>query len=146
MATDRPNVISAPAADNIRSVKRRKATELISSTIRASQFSYVKLYQSNNSSDQPELDELQVRSYLDAALTRFLGLTGAGMSIDLLEVKGQECWLRVPHDDLGAFSAAVASFPGLQQNVDRILLSITACGDWLGSLVGQERQADLWKS
>lgn len=88
------------------------------------------------------LDNLQVRSYLTSALKQFLGLTGSGMPIDILKVDGKECWVRVPRQDLGAFAAALAVWPGSGSAVTGFL--IRAAGDWLGALVGRSDQRKIW--
>jgi ribonuclease P/MRP protein subunit POP8 len=135
----------SPAASRTEPLKRRKATELISTTVRAPHFSYLRLEQLRVGGDLPGLDALQVRSYCDAALSRFLGVTGSAIPVDVLKAEGEECWLRVPHDDLGAFSAAVTAYPGLQHDGQSLVLGIRACGDWLGSLIGQHGQNNLWE-
>ncbi|KAK6833660.1 hypothetical protein PG987_008354 [Apiospora arundinis] len=91
-----------------------------------------------------ELDALQVRSYCTAALQQFLGIAGTAISIDILKVDGADCWLRIPRDNLGAFSAAITAWRGTNENGVHVTFQIKGCSDWLGSLVGRVGQDTLW--
>jgi len=93
-----------------------------------------------------QLDVLQVRSYCTAALRQFLGDTGVAITIDIIKVQDSECWLRVPSQDLAAFSAAITAFPGISQDGQTSALRLQACGDWLGALIGKSEQQKLWNS
>ncbi|KAL1842492.1 hypothetical protein VTJ49DRAFT_5098 [Mycothermus thermophilus] len=103
-------------------------------------------------SEQPALlDNLQLRSYLTAALRQFLGDTGAAIPLDILLLRGASAWVRVPREDLAAFAAAVTAFEGLASGNDPssdpaglMLLRVMACGDWLGALVGRDEEGVLW--
>lgn len=103
-----------------------------------------------SSSSNPPLDALQVRAYLTAALRQFLGDTGAGMPIDILQVRDESVWVRVAREDLAAFAAGVTAFGGLSPSSSggggggTMLLQLRACGDWLGSLIGKGEEAGLW--
>lgn len=120
--------------------KKPKSQEIYSATtIKTPTYSYahLELITTANSA----LDELQLRSYLTAALKQFLGATGSGMPIDILKVQGKESWVRVPRQDLGAFAAALTAWSGSGNATGFI---IRAAGDWLGALVGRHDQRKLW--
>ncbi|KAI1415247.1 hypothetical protein F5Y13DRAFT_7338 [Hypoxylon sp. FL1857] len=124
--------------------KVKKSHELVTATIRAPRYSYAHLEVFTNSPDPIELDALQVRSYCTSALKQFLGATGVGIPLDILKVEGKDCWLRMPRDDLGAFSAAITSWQGSYQDRVHSSLRIRGCSDWLGALVGRDGEDKLW--
>ncbi|KAI1501112.1 hypothetical protein F5X99DRAFT_213413 [Biscogniauxia marginata] len=125
--------------------KTNKSHELVTRTIRAPPYAYAHLEVfSNEGPDVVELDALQVRSYCTAALRQFLGATGVAIPLDILKVEGHSCWLRLPRDDLGGFSAAITAWQGTTQDGVRLSLRVRGCADWLGLLVGQEGQQRLW--
>lgn len=126
--------------------KVQASCELFACTIKAPPFAYAHLGLVTETSEPTQLDDLQVRSYCTTALHQFLGDTGTAIALDILKVQGTECWLRMPRQDLGAFSAAITAFPGLTQGGSTSLLRLLACGDWLGSLVGRVDQQKLWTS
>ncbi|KXX78424.1 hypothetical protein MMYC01_203488 [Madurella mycetomatis] len=130
----------------------KKSQILLQTTLRPPPFAYAHLSLAPTPPDQshgvPPLDALQVRSYLTSALRQFLGHTGAGMSVDILLVRGGSAWVRVPQPDLGAFAAAVTAYPGTGSHgaETTMVLQLKACGDWLGALLGREEEAGLWTS
>ncbi|POS75291.1 hypothetical protein DHEL01_v206313 [Diaporthe helianthi] len=137
MDVDTPAQEEGPAKS---SRKKSKSHEIYSTTIRNPTFAYAHLElitTTNNST----LDELQLRSYLTAALKQFLGATGSGMPIDILKVQGKESWVRLPREDLGAFAAALTAWAGSGNSTGFV---IRAAGDWLGALVGRHDQRRLW--
>jgi ribonuclease P/MRP protein subunit POP8 len=141
--------------------KSSKSQTLITRTLRKPQFAYAHLSLLTNSSlDSPSsssltptsttssLDAVQVRAYLVEALRRFLGDTGAAIPVDILAIppSGTDVWVRVPHEDLAAFTAGVTAYTGMAmgQGSERAVLRIVACGDWLGSLIGRTEEAAIW--
>ncbi|KAI2621660.1 hypothetical protein GGR54DRAFT_74089 [Hypoxylon sp. NC1633] len=126
--------------------KVKKAHELVTATIRAPRYSYAHLQLFGNSANAVQLDNLQVRSYCTSALKQFLGTTGMGIPLDILKVDGKDCWLRMPREDLGAFSAAITAWQGTLQDGIHFSLRIIGCSDWLGALVGGDGQDKLWTS
>ncbi|KAI1765949.1 hypothetical protein GGR53DRAFT_488239 [Hypoxylon sp. FL1150] len=124
--------------------KAKKSRELVTATIRAPRFSYAHLEVFSTSADPGELDDLQVRSYCTSALKQFLGTTGVGIPLDILKVEGKDCWIRLPRDDLAAFSAAITAWQGSFQNGLHSSLRIKGCSDWLGALVGRDGEDKLW--
>lgn len=124
-----------------------KATTLRTLPLRpTSSYAHLELISPTTSPTPPTLDTLQAHSYCLAALTRFLGDTGAAVPVDVLKVEGSCCWVRVPAEDLSAFAAAVTAWGGTKDGGVDVLFRILGCSDWLGCLVGGEGQEDLWTS
>ncbi|ROW08820.1 hypothetical protein VMCG_02769 [Cytospora schulzeri] len=121
-----------------------KSHDIYTTTIKTPTYAYahLELITTTTTSSATLLDDLQVRSYLTSALKQFLGSTGSGMPIDILKVDGRDCWVRVPRQDLGAFAAALAVWPGSGGAVTGFL--VRAAGDWLGALVGRCDQKEIW--
>mgnify|MGYP001160458568 CR=1 FL=1 len=137
--------------DKTKFIKTSKTRVLTTATLSHPPFSYAHLAVTQLPNDekqqQPELelDALQVKSYLTSALRQFLGATGAAIPVDILLVKGQDAWVRVPREDLAAFAAAVTAFPGTSSDSGgTLLLQIKACGDWLGALIARASEGDIW--
>ncbi|KAK4193096.1 hypothetical protein QBC35DRAFT_164511 [Podospora australis] len=129
---------------------KTKTRDLATLTIKSPAFTYAHLSSSipfsTTSQQETNLDALQVKSYLTAALRQFLGDTGVAIPIDILLVKGTSAWVRLPQPDLGAFAGAITAFPGLGGGGETLLLHLEACGDYLGSLIGRAEEADMWRS
>ncbi|KAJ5702412.1 hypothetical protein N7488_009960 [Penicillium malachiteum] len=140
---------------------KRKATEEKSTTInftsRNPPWTYLKL-QLISHSDTPStqtLDALSARTYLSAALSQFLGLTGTAIPIDILKVEPapsgtitspqnlssatmknyNSVWVRIPRDDAAAVVAALSSWVGSGGNGANIAWRVCAKGNFLGALV-----------
>ncbi|KAK4453622.1 hypothetical protein QBC34DRAFT_189564 [Podospora aff. communis PSN243] len=134
--------------------KNPKARELATLTIKSSPFAYAHLASTTLTPDEDSsmalnnpLDALTVRSYCTAALSQFLGATGAAISVDILVVRDENVWVRVPKPDLAAFCAALTAYRGLPRGgASTTLLRLQACGDWLGSLLGRAEETELWAS
>ncbi|KAJ5619039.1 hypothetical protein N7510_003023 [Penicillium lagena] len=110
------------------------------------------------SSPQP-LDALSARTYLSAALSQFLGLTGTAIPIDILKIENElldsnaqptstaqsknvkRCdtvWVRVPREDAAAVVAALSSWVGGSNggsSAVSVAWRICAKGNFLGALV-----------
>lgn len=136
----------AGIASTLPPFKSSKSHVLFTSTLRSPAFAYTHLEMMTDTPGTVELDDLQVRSYITAALRQFLGDHGAAVAADILKVDGRECWLRLPRQDLGLFSAAITAFPGTSVGGGSGVLRLLACGDWLGSLVGRADEKRLWTS
>lgn len=121
--------------------KSTKTHEIYSTTIKTPPYAYAHLQVICPTDPDMVLDELTLRQYLTAALKQFLGVTGMAVSIDILDVSGSECWVRVPRQDLGAFTSAVTAWVGSGSASG---FRICAAGDWLGALVGRHDQAKIW--
>lgn len=129
------NKASGPAA------KSTKYHEIYSTTIKSPPHAYAHLQVICPTTPEITLDELTLRQQFTAALRQFLGVTGMGISVDILRVSGPECWVRVPREDLGAFTSAVTAWVGAGNTSG---FRICAAGDWLGALVGRHHQKTLW--
>lgn len=121
--------------------KSTKYHEIYSTTFKTPPYAYAHLQVICPTDTDIILDELTLRQHLTAALRQFLGVTGLGICIDILRVSGPECWLRVPREDLGAFTSAVTAWVGAGSMSG---FRICAAGDWLGALVGRYNQTLIW--
>ncbi|KZL85125.1 hypothetical protein CI238_09340 [Colletotrichum incanum] len=128
----------------------KKSHELITCTIKTPLFSYAQLELVTDSPQALDatagLDNLQVRSYCNAALRQFLGVTGSAIPVDILKVDGNQCWLRVPRPDLSPFAAAITAWAGVSEQGSRRVLRVKQCSDYLGAMVGADGQDKLWSS
>ncbi|PYH65356.1 uncharacterized protein BO88DRAFT_490610 [Aspergillus vadensis CBS 113365] len=157
--------------------KRKSSTTTSSSstpktihfTSRTPTWTYLKLQLINNppttSSTSTPLDPLTARTYLSAALSQFLGLTGTTIPIDILKISppssstgnktggggsgglGSTVWTRVPRDDAAAVVAALSSWIGGSANTSgggggdvgggggSVAWRVCAKGNYLGALV-----------
>ena len=118
--------------------------------IKTPPFSYAYLSLMTSSPPQTTLDEITVRSYLTSALTQFLGLSGAAISVDILKVEaaegkkvddGGEVWVRVPREDLAPFLAAVGGWVG---EGGKVGWRVKGSGNWLSALVGGRDEERIW--
>lgn len=121
--------------------KSTKSHDIYTTTIKTPPCAYAYL-QIVTAKQEVALDEITLRQYLTSALKQYLGLTGMGIAIDILKVSGLECWVRVPRQDLGAFSAALTTWTGSGPVSG---LRICAAGDWLGALVARHDQRKTWE-
>lgn len=138
--TDLP--LSTPEAQKHQ--KSTKGHEITTKTIKTPPFSYLNLELISESSIEIKLDDITVRSYITAALTQFLGLTGAAISVDILKVEGRECWIRVPREDLSPVAAALGGWFGGNGEQQRFGWKVKASGNWLSSLVGNQGVERIW--
>ena len=124
--------------------KSTKGHEITTKTIKTPPFSYAYLELITEPPSKITLDNLTVRSYILAALTQFLGLTGSAISVDILKVDGRECWIRVPREDLGPVMAAVGGWVGGRDESGMKGWRVKASGNWLSSLVGNQGVEKIW--
>ncbi|KAG6039808.1 hypothetical protein E4U41_002132 [Claviceps citrina] len=150
---------SHPPAAKTSTSKRghQTAHTLLTSTIpeHDQPFSYAVLELATDGDGDPQtqtqttitLDDLTVKSYLTAALRQFLGLTGQAMamSIDVLKADGSTCWVRLPREDMGSFAAAVAAYRGARDGETQYLLRVRGSSNWLGLLIGQAAQEEVFR-
>ena len=115
-------------------------------TIKTPQFSYacLRLISGTVTSIGAPLDALTVRSYIGSALNQFLGLTGSASSIDILKVDKDECWIRVPREDLSSFLAAIGGWVGRSEVDGKVGWRVKASGNWLSVLVAQGEESHIW--
>lgn len=123
---------------------KHRGHEISSKTIKAPAFSYVCLQLISDLAKPPELDILSVRSYIMAALTQFLGITGSAISVDILKVDPKECWIRVPREDLSPVVAAMGGWIGGIESEGRVSWRVKAAGNWLSALIGQVGAENVW--
>lgn len=127
----------------------KKGHEISTRTIKNPPFSYVCLELISDgaaaAATAPLLDNLTVRSYLTSGLNQFLGLTGAAISVDILKVEDNECWIRVPREDLRAVIAATGQWIGTAEGNCKVGWRLKASGNWLGSLVGSQGLQNCWR-
>lgn len=133
-----------PSTSTQQKQKSSKGHEIITKTIKTPPFSYACLELICESSSEIMLDDLTVRSYITAALTQFLGLTGSAISVDIMKVDGRECWIRVPREDLSPVMAAVGGWVGGNNEQEKVGWMVKASGNWLSSLVGNQGVEKIW--
>lgn len=126
--------------------KTTKGHEITTKTIRTSPFSYARLELMSESTSDINLDNLTVRSYIMAALTQFLGLSGSAISVDILKVEGREAWIRVQREDLSPVLAALGGWVGGSgvDRIGRVGWKVKSSGNWLSSLVGENEVEKIW--
>jgi ribonuclease P/MRP protein subunit POP8 len=102
---------------------------LITNTIRSSKWTYfhLALFSPGN---EPELDAITARANMNAAMKRFLGLTGSAMPIDILKLDGVEVWVRVLREHANAFHEAMSSWTSASSKY-----VVKGREDWLIKLV-----------
>ncbi len=83
------------------------------------------------------LDAITARTNLSAALHQFLGLTGTAIAIDILHVKDNDVWVRVPREDASAVVAAVGGWVGGGgSGKESVGWRVKGRSEWLVGLVG----------
>jgi ribonuclease P/MRP protein subunit POP8 len=123
-----------------------KGHQITTKTIKTPPFSYVHLQLVSDSDNLKDIDSLMVRSHLTAALTQFLGVTGAAISVDILKVEGSECWIRVPREDLSSIVAAIGGWVGSPgyDTAGKVGWNVKGSGNWLSVLVGERGKDGIW--
>ncbi|KAG6056674.1 hypothetical protein E4U17_002032 [Claviceps sp. LM77 group G4] len=91
------------------------------------------------------LDNLMVKSYMTAALTQFLGLTGSAIPIDILKAQDSICWVRLPREDMDSFAAAITAYRGSREADTQFVLRMKGSSNWLGLLLGQVAQEEVFR-
>ncbi|RFU35822.1 hypothetical protein B7463_g437, partial [Scytalidium lignicola] len=133
-------------AGNTKSVRQKPAKgHVITSKTIKTPYSYACLELTTEASKNICLDELTVRTYITAALTRYLGLTGSAISIDILKVDGKQCWIRMPREDLSLVLAAVGGWIGNDRVDGHVGWRVGASGNWLGILIGNKVAEGIWQ-
>ncbi|KAG5943370.1 hypothetical protein E4U60_006697 [Claviceps pazoutovae] len=92
-----------------------------------------------------KLDDLMVKSYMTAALTQFLGLTGSAIPIDILKAQDSTCWVRLPREDMDSFAAAITAYRGSREGDTQYVLRMKGSSNWLGLLLGQVAQEEVFR-
>ncbi|KAG5978000.1 hypothetical protein E4U55_006424 [Claviceps digitariae] len=91
------------------------------------------------------LDNLTVKSYLNAALKQFLGLTGLAIPIDILKAQDTTCWVRLPREDMASFAAAITAYRGSREGDTQYVLRMKGWSNWLGLLIGKAAQEEVFR-
>lgn len=102
--------------------------------IRKPHFTYAKLRLKTSGPDTIELDDLTSKSYCTDALRQYLGLTGEAIDVEILRNLEEECWVRLPRQDLEKFSAALTAFKGKTEGNTQWTLTFEMSSDFLGTL------------
>ncbi|KAK4645884.1 hypothetical protein QC761_205530 [Podospora bellae-mahoneyi] len=140
--------LDPPPPTSTTSLPKLKTSKLLLTTLTlpTPPFSYANLtlLTPSPSTTQQQLDPLLLKSYLTSALSQFLGQTGAAIPIDILQVGPASSWVRLPRPDLAAFTAAIASFSGLNNGKEKLVLRVEAAGDFLGALVDRGEEREIW--
>ncbi|PBP20492.1 hypothetical protein BUE80_DR008660 [Diplocarpon rosae] len=136
---------TSTSQDSINQGELRRGREVATKTIKTPQFSYahLQLISEVASIDLP-LDTLTTRSYIESALTRFLGLTGSAILVDILKVEGIDCWIRVPREDVRSVLAAVGGWSGGSEADGKIGWKVKTSGNWLSVLVAHGEAGHVW--
>ena len=110
-------------------------------TLRKPPYTYLHISLISSNTSPPLLDTVTVLSYLQSALTQYLGLHGAAIPIDVLKVDDQDAYIRMPYDDGSAVVAAASQW---QSRDGKVGLRVKGRSAWLGGLLGREADAKLW--
>jgi ribonuclease P/MRP protein subunit POP8 len=119
---------------------RRKPLVVQTTTLRWPQWTYFHLSVFSIASDPTTVDIITVRQYLSSATTRFLGLIGSTIPVDILKLAGNDLWVRVPRDSSVAFHEAVSAWIGSKQ----VRFVVKGKSDWLASLACESAE-DLFR-
>ncbi|KFY33530.1 hypothetical protein V494_07543 [Pseudogymnoascus sp. VKM F-4513 (FW-928)] len=122
----------------------KKGCDITTKTIKNPSFSYAFLEYISDGQPTSDLDILTVRSHLTSGLNQFLGITGAAISVDILKVDKNGCWIRVPREDLRAVIAAMGQWIGTGEGNSKVAWKLKASGNWLGSLVASQGVQETW--
>jgi len=144
MAEVQGDISMSDTTTNKRKQKQAKGHEINTKTIKTPPFSYACLELISDSTTDIQLDDITIRSHVTAALTRFLGVAGSAISVDILKAEGQECWVRVPREDLSPFLAAMGGWVGGNDTDGKVGWRVKARGNWLSSLVGKQGVERIW--
>ena len=110
-------------------------------TLRHPPYTYLHLSPITTATSTPPLDTVTVLSYLQSALTQYLGLHGAAIPIDVLKVEDQNAYIRMPYNDGSAVVAAVSQW---QSRDGKMGLRVKGRSAWLGGLLEEEGNGNLW--
>jgi len=103
---------------------------LHSSTLRRPQWTYFHLAAFSTAAEEPPNDPITTRQNLSSALSKFLGLAGWSIPVDILKIQGTDIWVRVPRDNSRAFHEGVSAWVGQGQ----LKYIIKGKDDWLPKL------------
>lgn len=101
-----------------------------STTLRKPKNTYFQLRIKTLEGKEIDLDTITAKQHLDAAFTRYLGVLGSSISVDIFEVKDNEMIIRVPRETGNAVHEALSSWVG----AGGIKYVILGKSDWLITL------------
>ena len=113
-------------------------------TLRSPPYSYLHLSlvppepSAKSSSDETPLDSVTVYSYLNSALSRFLGVHGSSISFDILKESGRDVWVRMASEDASVLVAALAQWTNSRGEVLRVI----GRSAWLGAINDEGMERD----
>lgn len=90
-------------------------------------------------------DPLTAKTYLTAALSQYLGLSGTAIPVDILKLgsrlgqpDGKSVWIRVPYEDAAAVTAAMSSWIGADSGSgsSNVAWRVVSRRSHLGALIG----------
>ena len=84
----------------------------------------------SRSSQITPLDSVTIYSYLNSALSRFLGVHGSAISFDILKESGKDVWIRTATEDASAIVAALSQWSSSKGEI----LKVIDRGAWLGGI------------
>jgi ribonuclease P/MRP protein subunit POP8 len=87
----------------------------VTHALRQPQWTYFHLALIRLDAEDPALDMITARQQLTEALSRFLGLIGTTIDVDILKLEDNNIWVRVPRDTSKAFHEAISSWIGQGQ-------------------------------
>ncbi|KAH9843450.1 hypothetical protein Tdes44962_MAKER07394 [Teratosphaeria destructans] len=108
-------------------------------TLRAPTWHYVHLRHLPTATS-PALDPVTTHLHLVQALSRFLGLHGAAVPLDILKLDGHDVWIRVPAEAREVVVAAVGGWVGSAGEGWRVV----GRSSWDVRAVGREGGRDLF--
>ncbi|CAD6439953.1 588acb4a-dba7-4ae9-8bfd-accc43f42e28 [Sclerotinia trifoliorum] len=136
---------AAPASKTSKRKQTHNGQEHKAITITAPLFSYIHLELQISSLKKAQLDDITAKSYMTSALTQFLGLHGAAISIDILKTEGKDVWIRVMREDASAVVAALGGWvKRLGSGDEQVGWRIKGRANWLGGLVGEDDIERVW--
>jgi hypothetical protein len=108
---------------------RSKPVVVQTATHRRPQWTYFHLAIFSIAANPTAVDVITAKQYLTSATTRFLGLIGSAIPVDILHLAGSDLWVRVPRDASVAFHEAVSGWSGSE-----VRFVTKGKSDWLASL------------
>ncbi|EGD87829.1 hypothetical protein A7C99_1892 [Trichophyton rubrum] len=139
-------------SSNKRKRKSGSAETLVTLTSRKPQWAYLHLELvsasdsiAKASSTSMAPDPLTAKTYLTAALSQYLGLSGTAIPVDILKLgsrlgqpDGKSVWIRVPYEDAAAVTAAMSSWIGADSGSgsSNVAWRVVSRRSHLGALIG----------
>jgi ribonuclease P/MRP protein subunit POP8 len=130
------------APETLVKTKARKPNPVVyETTIKRPIWAYIHLQHLTPASEEKtSLDAVTAHLHLTASLRTFLGLHGAAIPIDLLDIQDQQVWIRVPADDRQTIIAAVGGWSDSRGHGWRVRGSSA----WSASAAGKDAGQDLF--